>query len=239
MTVAFAHTNADNTLDKKFGCPPTGSSIFPSIEFSGVPAQATHIHLEIIDATCSYSCNACCQFKHCALEFPLTALKDKEVFNFNGIKETLNPNVILKKYLLKNGKGKREYFPLCPPPFQTHAYYIRMTAYALGNDGKKIVVAKAQSAPVLFWSKKEVKSFKNSIDLTPKEKEKKMSPKKSQSDNGKAKKELKPPATGPIDPNKPAKRGGHLIKPIKKNKKEKSNSKSNDKPTTFKQNSWK
>jgi phosphatidylethanolamine-binding protein (PEBP) family uncharacterized protein len=253
MKVSFTHVNPDNTLDKKYGCPPTGASLFPSIEFSGLPKEATHLHIQFIDATCSYGCNDCCQFNHCTLEFPLTALKDKSIFNFNGIKEMSNPNVVLKKYLLKNGAGKREYFPFCPPPFQTHAYYIRMSAFKLDQDGKKTIIAKTQSVPVLFWSQKDVRAY---------ETEKKLSPKNKTSKNPKD--ASNQPITAPINPNKPAESGAHIIEPLKKDEptkpkqgskdtsvksselKDASPSESKQKPTeqkkkkqlTFEENSW-
>lgn len=296
MTVAFSHMNADHSLDKKYGCPPMGQAIFPSIEFSGVPKQATHLYIEIVDATCSYGCDSCCQFKHCVLEFPLTALKNKEIFNFNGIKELDNPNEQLNKYLLKNGAGKREFFPFCPPPFQTHAFYIRMTALKLDQNARKTILAKTQSTPALLWSEKEATMHKRELKTnikqtgpntksnqshalsatldsspsssptpstpttpttapssspsapTPPPAESAATPSKPLTDKSNEKNKTTSPSSksGSVNPNTPAPKDAHFVKPLKSDPKSKKSTPTTkddivepEKPLTFEQNSWK
>jgi len=134
---------SDNVLPSEYGPKSKGGmSLSPPISWTGLPTGTTHLYIEVMDGTCTYMCNDCCQFHHWVMMFPVDKFP-------NGLKSGIANTAEFKPYNLPNGIEKKEYFPFEPPTGWYHAYFYRVTAYEItGNT--KTVTGRAQSKPMLF-----------------------------------------------------------------------------------------
>lgn len=139
----------DYYIPAKYGCPPHGQGISPPVQWKGLPEGTTHLYLIVLDATCTYECDGCCQFRHWVLELPLAELPEKGPISKNGIEEGAATSALAQKYMQKNSFKQKAYMPFCPPLIQTHAYIFQMIAYKEMN-GKREILGRSQSMPLLF-----------------------------------------------------------------------------------------
>ena len=140
---------SDYYVPVKYGCPPHGQGISPPIQWKGIPDGTTHLHLMVVDATCTYECNSCCQFNHWILDIPLADLPETGPISRQGIEEGAATSAMALKYTQKNTLKQNAYMPFCPPVIQTHAYVFQMIAFK-EVGGKREVLGRTQSMPLLF-----------------------------------------------------------------------------------------
>ena len=140
---------SDYYVPTKYGCPPHGEGISPPIQWKGIPEGTTHLHLMVIDATCTYECNDCCQFHHWILDIPLNELPDSGPISKQGIEEGAAKNPLVLQYTQENTLGQKAYMPFCPPVIQTHAYVYQLIA-CKESGGSRQVLGRSQSLPLLF-----------------------------------------------------------------------------------------
>lgn len=147
-----------NIMPTKFGCNRYGGlDLSPPIAWSGVPIGTTNLELKVIDATCAYGCagplGGCCQFEHWVLDIHLAKTSTyPSLFSEQSLKSGISNNPAMATFTKPNGRGNNTYFPFCPPPFQTHAFYIQAIAYQTDTTGKRVVTGKSQSVPWLLWA---------------------------------------------------------------------------------------
>lgn len=151
FTVSIPSADKNGNLPDLYGCPPKGKKVSPPINWSNLPEGTEFIYIVVEDATCTYMCNSCCKFRHWVLNIPVKDLKDSELFTANGIKEGASKNPKMAKYTLANDLGKKEYMNFCPPPFQEHAYIVKLTSYSKQGHSATIL-KRAQSRPYIFWA---------------------------------------------------------------------------------------
>ena len=125
-----------------------GEGVSPPIMWEGLPLGTTHLHITVLDATCTYECDSCCQFHHWELEIPLHELPSSGPIIPGSIQAGAS-KTIDAKYAQPNGAGKKSYFSFAPPPSQVHAYIYQATAYTM-QGGKKRILGRSQSDPLLF-----------------------------------------------------------------------------------------
>ncbi len=139
----------DNFLPVKYGCVPDGMGISPPIQWEGVPEEATHLRILLVDALCVYDCNECCTHVNWKLDIPLKEIHENSFLTATGILEGADKDPSIVALTLPNTQGKRFYLPFCPPHSQTHAVFLRAIAYRF--EGSKIVIlGRTQSDPILF-----------------------------------------------------------------------------------------
>ena len=139
-------------LPVKLGCPPNGKGVSLPIEWTKLPDGTTHLHLTVMDSSCTYECNSCCQYHHWVLDLPIKEFKDNKI-----AEGSWNTKKMLQ-YIQPNTSNKKEYMPFCPPHGEIHSYLIRGVAYKM-KKGKKVVLGYAQSAPMLYST--DPKAFEN------------------------------------------------------------------------------
>ena len=136
-------------LTLKYACPMRGKNISPAIAWKGVPAHTQRIHLTIEDGVCTWGCDARGKADHWILDFPVSAMK-KRPFTSSGLIENAGASTYLRKYTYPNASGKSNYFGMCSPVGEPHAWVIQLTAYYRNNHGRVVVTGKTQSVPFLF-----------------------------------------------------------------------------------------
>lgn len=139
----------DYYVPVRYGCPPKGRGISPPIAWSGIPEGSTHLRVMVVDATCTYECDSCCNYHHWVLDIPLSEMRDGSAITPEGIDEGKAKDPLVQKYTLKNTSRKNEYMPFCPPKIQTHAYVYKLIAYKKGKRGVEIT-GRSQSMPLLY-----------------------------------------------------------------------------------------
>lgn len=136
-------------LTLKYACPLRGPNHAPSVMWSGIPKDTTHLFLALIDGMCTWGCNQQGKAVHWVLNFPLSAMAQKGPFTHNGIKENMANNQLIKKFTGLNAMGKHNYLGPCAPVGQPHAWVFQLTAYKM-NHGHKTILGITQSTPFLF-----------------------------------------------------------------------------------------
>jgi len=139
----------DYFIPTKYGCAPKGEGIAPPISWKGVPKEATHLRILVVDTMCDYECNEECMHVHWQLDLPLKQIEQSSILSENTIAEGESEDPSIVALTLPNSHGERKYLPICVAELQTHAIVIKAVAYKL-DGSKKTVIARTQSAPLLF-----------------------------------------------------------------------------------------
>jgi phosphatidylethanolamine-binding protein (PEBP) family uncharacterized protein len=139
----------DYFIPAKYGCPPRGEGIAPPISWKGVPKEATHLRILVVDTMCDYECNDECMHVHWQLDLPLKQIEQSSNLSENAIVEGASEDPSIVALTLPNSHGERKYLPICVAELQTHAIVFKAIAYRL-EGSKKIPLAKTQSSPLLF-----------------------------------------------------------------------------------------
>jgi len=133
---------ANYILPLRFACKP-GQGISPPIKIEGMPAGTTHLHIVLQDTTCTYDCTRCCQFNHWVIDIPIEKLENGLIPEGSGARSDY------KSFFGNNSFHQKEYFPLCPPKDQMHAWVFKVKAYSM-NKGKQKILGRSMSVPMLF-----------------------------------------------------------------------------------------
>lgn len=139
----------NHMLGLEFACPMRGNNTSPAISWSGLPKGTTRLHLTIEDGVCTWGCDSRGKADHWILDFPLNAYKTNKFITKDGITQGAGSKKQMRPYTLPNATGKRNYFGMCSPKGQPHAWVIQLTAYKV-HKGKRIILGKTQSIPFLF-----------------------------------------------------------------------------------------
>ncbi|MCI5052633.1 MAG: hypothetical protein MRY21_05815 [Simkaniaceae bacterium] len=160
----FCKSASAKSMDPNFKiwCPTKSPSNFlptaygegtsPPIMWKGLPIGTTHLKITLLDATCTYNCDSCCQYRHWVLEIPLHDLSETGPITPGRINAGASEQID-SLYAKPNSAGKKSYTSFAPPPSQVHAYIYQ--AVAMSKQGSKVkVLGYSQSDPMLFRIKK-------------------------------------------------------------------------------------
>lgn len=136
----------DQFIPEKYTCSNHKKGISPPISWTGIPKEATRLHIVVEDATCTYMCNECCKYHHWQLDIPI---EDPNFTFKNGFPENASVSDELRPYILPNSSNKKEYMNFCPPEDQIHAIVIQLTAYHM-EGSKRVIDGRSQSRPYLI-----------------------------------------------------------------------------------------
>jgi phosphatidylethanolamine-binding protein (PEBP) family uncharacterized protein len=138
----------DYFIPVKYACEPKGAGLSPPVRWKGVPKEATHLRLLLIDTMCDYMCKDHCTRVHWQLDLPLKQIQESDVLSTHAVAEGASQDPSIVALTLPNADGERKYLPICLSEYQTHAIVLKAVAYKLEGT-KKIVIARVQSSPLL------------------------------------------------------------------------------------------
>jgi len=139
----------DNYISSKYGCSPLGEGISIPIRWDGVPPETDRLRVTVLDTTCVFHCDSCCQYVHWVFDIHFEKLPVEGVVSINGVDEGGADDPFLLRHTYMNSNQEKSYAPFCPPKHQTHAIVIQAVAYQ--KQGlKDLALGRTQSKPLLF-----------------------------------------------------------------------------------------